>query len=279
MIIRVFPERTSYTPVDSHVFIGPPMFSAMLPPHDEVHISCIFTWDKKKCAELAYQWDAATDKPVKLGGLGGPAFGSPANDFNPGMYIKPNIVFTTRGCNNNCPWCGVPKLEGPLRELHIVPGNWIQDNNILQANQAHKEGAEMREYKFRGKRIDNGAWESGGIQIGGLPHHEGMAYIIDKSTNYLTPVDPATVGQLTGYTDDDNNELYEGDIIKQYFRGAGSIYHLSEIRYYQAAFMACSLKTKAHTPLHNDTNRHYRLIGNIHDNPEIVERRCGDEKN
>ena len=135
-IIRVFPRRTSYTPEDAYVFIGQPPFRALIPKHDEVHVSCTFTWDKRYCEELAFQWEAATNKPVKLGG---PAFGSPAEGFVPGLYIKPNIVFTTRGCNNNCPWCIVPKLEGKLKELPIYPGNWIQDNNFLQADRAHKD--------------------------------------------------------------------------------------------------------------------------------------------
>jgi hypothetical protein len=107
-----------------------------IPDHDEVHVSCAFTWDKETCQELAYQWMAATNKPVRLGG---PAFGSPAEDFIPGLYMKPNIIFTTRGCNNNCPWCIVPKLEGRLKELPIYPGNWVQDNNFLQADRAHKD--------------------------------------------------------------------------------------------------------------------------------------------
>lgn len=133
-IIRVFPRKTSYTPDDELSFVGMPPL--LIPDHEEIHISCCFTWDKKLCEELAYQWEGRTNKPVKLGGV---AFGSPAEDFVQGMYIKKNIIFTTRGCNNNCPWCCVPKTEGKLRELPIVPGNWIQDNNFLQANKAHKD--------------------------------------------------------------------------------------------------------------------------------------------
>ncbi len=132
-IIRVFPRRTSYTPDDNYVYIGmPDMF---IPEHDEVHISCTFTWDKKYCEELAYQWEGATNKPVSLGG---PAFGSEATDFKQGLYIKKNIIFTTRGCNNNCPWCCVHQLEGSLKELPICEGNIIQDNNFLQASKGHK---------------------------------------------------------------------------------------------------------------------------------------------
>lgn len=133
-IIRVFPERTSYTPDDEYVFIGMPPF--IIPEHDEAHISCTFSWDREYAKDLQYQWQGRTDKPVSLGGV---AFGSPSENFVPGMYIKSNIIFTTRGCNNNCPWCIVPKLEGRLKELPIHTGNWIQDNNFLQASRQHKE--------------------------------------------------------------------------------------------------------------------------------------------
>lgn len=133
-IIRVFPRRTSYTPDDELAFVGMPPL--MIPEHEEIHISCTFTWDKALCEELAFQWEGRTRKPVKLGG---PAFGSPAEDFVQGMYMKKNIIFTTRGCNNNCPWCCVPKLEGRLKELPICEGNIIQDNNFLQASRQHKD--------------------------------------------------------------------------------------------------------------------------------------------
>ncbi len=133
-IIRVFPRRTSYTPDDDMAFIGMPPI--IIPEHEEIHVSCTFSWDKALCEELAFQWEGRTNKPVKLGG---PAYGSPAEDFRQGLYIKKNIIFTTRGCNNNCPWCCVPKLEGRLKEMPICVGNIIQDNNFLQANRSHKD--------------------------------------------------------------------------------------------------------------------------------------------
>lgn len=133
-IIRVFPRRTSYTPDDELVFIGMPPI--MIPDHDEVHVSCTFTWDKLYCEDLAYQWEGMTDKPVKLGGV---AYNSPVEGFWPGLYVKYGVTFTSRGCNNHCPWCLVPRLEGSLNELPIVPGNIIQDNNFLQTSREHKD--------------------------------------------------------------------------------------------------------------------------------------------
>ncbi|MCM1365555.1 MAG: hypothetical protein NC122_10685 [Faecalibacterium sp.] len=135
-IIRVFPHRNSYTPDDDYAFIGMPPLPIFIPEHDEIHVSCTFTWDKKLCEELAYQWEGQTNKPVKLGGV---AYGSEVKGFEQGMYMKKNIIFTTRGCNNNCPWCCVPKNEGKLVELPICQGNIIQDNNFLQASKHHKD--------------------------------------------------------------------------------------------------------------------------------------------
>ncbi|WKY45992.1 hypothetical protein Q5O14_07820 [Eubacteriaceae bacterium ES2] len=139
-ILRVFPKQTSYTPVDRLTYypggiIQSPSWK-IFPKFDEIHISCSFTWDKKYCEEMAFQFRSTQDKQVKLGG---PAFKSETPDFNQGLYLKPNIIFTARGCNNNCPWCIVPKIEGKLKELPICQGNVIQDNNFLQTSKRHKD--------------------------------------------------------------------------------------------------------------------------------------------
>jgi hypothetical protein len=161
-IIRVFPRRNSYTPTDGYAFYGLPPLADFIPEHDEVHISCVFTWDKAECEWLAYNWEGRTHKPVKIGG---PAFGTVAEDFVQGMYIKPNIIFTTRGCNNGCSWCCVPKLEGRLKELPICQGNIIQDNNFLQASRVHKDKV------FDMLKIQRGICFKGGLQADLIDGH------------------------------------------------------------------------------------------------------------
>ncbi|MBN1366613.1 MAG: hypothetical protein JW967_01630 [Dehalococcoidales bacterium] len=129
-IIRVFPRKTSLTPVDDMAFVGdPPMFR---PAADEIHVSCTFTWDKAESERLARAWGQFY--PVKIGG---PAFETPYTMFIPGMYIRPGVIFTSYGCNNHCPWCLAWRREGHLRELPIYPGNLINDNNLLQCNKSH----------------------------------------------------------------------------------------------------------------------------------------------
>lgn len=129
--IRVFPHRTSFTPTDDYAFVGyPPMIR---PEADEVHISCTFTWD----IDLAIGLRAAWQQYYKLALLDGPAFNRSHSHFDPGLYVKDGVTFTTRGCNNRCPWCLVPEREGKLRTLEIQPGYIIGDNNLLQAPQGH----------------------------------------------------------------------------------------------------------------------------------------------
>jgi hypothetical protein len=160
-IIRVFPRRTSYTPDDDMVFIGYPP-GLLIPPHDEVHISCVFTWDIAYCEELKYQWEMVTDKPVRLGGV---AFSSPSDIFTPGLYVKQGITFTSRGCNNQCPFCLAHKREGALKELPITPGNIIQDNNFLQCSRVHKDKV------FKMLEAQRGICFKGGLQCDLIDNH------------------------------------------------------------------------------------------------------------
>ena len=95
-IIRVFPRRTSATPIDEMVFIGePPMIR---PEADEVHVSVAFTWDKPIAERLQKAW--AQYYPIVK--IGGPAYSSPCDTFTPGFYIREGFTFTSRGCNNLC---------------------------------------------------------------------------------------------------------------------------------------------------------------------------------
>jgi hypothetical protein len=135
-IIRVFPRRNSYTPNDDMAFFDEP--GLFIPDHDEVHVCCVFTWDIERCLKLQFRWQGATDKPVLIGG---PAFGDAGGDFVPGRYVKQGVTFTSRGCNNNCSFCFVPKREGKLRTLPIIGGNIMQANNFLQEPIFHRREA------------------------------------------------------------------------------------------------------------------------------------------
>lgn len=130
-MIRVFPQKTSATPVDEKVyFTGPPLQDLN---DREVHVSCVFTWDKRKSENLAKLWLEQSYNVT----VGGPAYDDQGSEFEPGRYLKNGFVMTSRGCNNKCWFCSVWKREGCVRELEIKDGWRIMDSNLLQCSENH----------------------------------------------------------------------------------------------------------------------------------------------
>ena len=130
MLARVFPRKTSMSPTDEHAYFGDPV---MFPKYDEVHISVTFTWDIKRGYYLKKQWEMVCDN-VKIGG---PALEDCVDTFTSGKYLKKGMTITSRGCPNKCGFCLVPEREGKIRELPVVEGNNIADNNLLACSWDH----------------------------------------------------------------------------------------------------------------------------------------------
>jgi hypothetical protein len=131
-VVRVFPRKTKWTPTDDFAFIGdPPILDR--PEDQPILISCTFTWDIFEAKRLFNAWSAFY-RDVKIGG---PAFGDPGDNFEPGLFLKHGITITSRGCPKNCPWCMVPNREGHIRECKIKPGHIVQDNNLLACSIEH----------------------------------------------------------------------------------------------------------------------------------------------
>jgi hypothetical protein len=132
-LIRVFPARNKWTPVDELAFVGdPPLFR----PDDRrspVRISVTFTWHRREAERLAHAWAAFYDDVQ----IGGPAYGDSGGEFEPGRFLKAGCTITSRGCPKRCGWCVVPTREGGIRELQIKPGWIVQDNNLLACSESH----------------------------------------------------------------------------------------------------------------------------------------------
>lgn len=124
----------------------------------------------------------------------------------------------------------------------------------------------MRTIKFRGKRVDNGEWVYGYLHlpIGG----ENMMIQVSNTDSF--GVVPDTVGQFTGLLDKNGAEIYEGDVVVLR-RGVKNISNTQTIEWcsHLSAFVRVIDDMDAHFISEADMGL-YEVIGNIHDNPELL---------
>ena len=134
----------------------------------------------------------------------------------------------------------------------------------------------MREISFRGKRIDNGQWVYGGFYK--EPTNDiksGFSYIVTSSLTFAGnahAVIPETVGQFTGLTDKHGNKIFEGDVL-QGDDIEDDVYYVVRIGQSDENRYECFLDfngdNQCWLPFIDSFNR-MKIIGNIHDNPELL---------
>lgn len=164
----------------------------------------------------------------------------------------------------------------------------------------------MRTIKFRGKDIVTGELVYGNLFQGKRQGENYAVILMDKRyiheeklpedipfgfyKDEIFVVDPKTVGQFVGLFDCDKREIYEGDIIKTYvcfldengetreFWRVGVVkfisgkYQLTNcVNYYdEAAEIELELQPNPKMEYSFSAYRS-KIIGNIHDNPELQE--------
>ena len=122
----------------------------------------------------------------------------------------------------------------------------------------------MREILFRGKRDKRFGAE---LWVYGVPFIDTNDDCIMKNNVSERVVVPETVGQFTGLTDKNDNKIFEGDIVRcKNYHGTVEGY----IGYSKSAvwFLYC-ISGYSDEYLFNCAD--IEVIGNIHDNPEMLE--------
>lgn len=126
----------------------------------------------------------------------------------------------------------------------------------------------MREILFRGKRRDNGEWETGSFVRIRIWCSDARTYIADKMTGYNTPVIPETVGQYTGLTDKNGKKIFEGDIV--YYDG--SCHKVVFESRNGTCYFGIVVGENETWGFGNSTPAYMMaVVGNIYDNPELLD--------
>lgn len=134
----------------------------------------------------------------------------------------------------------------------------------------------MREILFRGKRVDNDAWVEGLLIIMWWQYH--IMQPNDENTAY--PIILKTIGQYTGFKDKDGAKIFEGDILafddmdgskgihevfwdgnngKFAIAASGNRNYVDDFELFDELFER------------NEYFKWFTVIGNIYDNPELLE--------
>lgn len=144
-------------------------------------------------------------------------------------------------------------------------------------------------YLYRGKRIDNGEWAEGNL-IQNSDAEDGWEAIIipAKNSNMFTKhikhgygdlgyenwyrVDPATICQCTGLKDKNGKLIFENDIMEA---------HIDEDFPEDVSRFKVEWNGKGWVENHPDgvdreylddfDTEHFKVVGNIFDNPELLE--------
>lgn len=142
----------------------------------------------------------------------------------------------------------------------------------------------MREYLFRGKRNEIGDFVEGSL----IAYPDGDCYIAKPSNDPCVLdkfcVDPSTVGQYTGLMDKNGKRIFEGDMLKPFDDEIDKMV----VEFHCGAFMLCLYGERGYISESGDWcdegnygvieceplssyGADIEVIGNIHDNPELVE--------
>lgn len=134
----------------------------------------------------------------------------------------------------------------------------------------------MREICFRGKSIATGKWVEGFLIVNkdGTCFIKDTDYNVNNGKNDLIPVEvePSSIGQYCGLLDKNGKRIFENDVCTFYNRYSKSTY-TRVVRF--CPLLACFGLYPNMTEIYEYESDWLKIsdveiIGNIHDNPELL---------
>lgn len=137
----------------------------------------------------------------------------------------------------------------------------------------------MRDFLFRGKRVENDEWVYGSLlwTVGRtayvvVDHYEeftnGKQYVISNDEEECFAIDTMTVGEYSGFDDEVSTKIFEDDIVEfnqhGYKQRAVVNFNKGCFEFYWKGNIG-----ESHS-VHMRFVDRIRVIGNIHDNPELA---------
>ena len=139
-------------------------------------------------------------------------------------------------------------------------------------------------YLFKAKqknwrKLPKEQWWITGYYILGFNEYEEPVHMFFEPTSMFyshgetdgwSEIDPSTICQCTGLKDMNGNLIWENDIVKgKYYDGGKAYEHMGQIKYDCQSYKVVGINQ--YKGYHAELDSLYETVGNIFDNPELLE--------
>lgn len=118
-------------------------------------------------------------------------------------------------------------------------------------------------YLYKAKRLDNGEWVQGYLY--GIWEKRYILWGMANDIPNMIEIDPSTICQCTGLKDKNGRLIWENDIVK-INNSRGNV--LITFRDFE---IICTIPNEKYYKHRLEYDTEYEVVGNIFDNPELLE--------